>query len=59
MDEEWHGGCGDSSLQQCGSIPELLETQVDRADGKGWVMLAFDTTPNYTGILMRLSEFIH
>ncbi len=27
---------------------DMLELQVDRGDGKGWVMLAFDTTPNYT-----------
>ena len=27
---------------------DMLEIQVDRADGKGWVLLAFDTTPDYT-----------
>lgn len=27
---------------------DMLEIQVDRSDAKGWVMLAFDTTPNYT-----------
>lgn len=27
---------------------DMCELQVDRADGKGFVMLAFDTTPNYT-----------
>jgi hypothetical protein len=27
---------------------DMIELQVDRGDGKGWVMLAFDTTPNYT-----------
>lgn len=27
---------------------DLLEIQVDRGDGKGWVFLAMDTTPNYT-----------
>ncbi len=26
---------------------DLLELQVDRADGKGYVLLAMDTTPNY------------
>ena len=25
------------------------EIQVDRADGKGWQVLTFDTTPDYTG----------
>jgi hypothetical protein len=49
MGEEWHGGCGDSSLLQCGGFHlDLLEIQVDRGDGKGWVFLTFDTTPNYT-----------
>ncbi len=27
---------------------DMLEIQVDRADGKGFVTLAFDTTPDYT-----------
>jgi len=27
---------------------DLLQIQVDRGDGKGWVDLAHDTTPNYT-----------
>jgi hypothetical protein len=27
---------------------DMCELQVDRADGKGFVLLAFDTTPNYT-----------
>ncbi len=27
---------------------DICEIQVDRGDGKGWVMLTFDTTPNYT-----------
>jgi hypothetical protein len=27
---------------------DMLEIQVDRADGKGWIFLTFDTTPNYT-----------
>lgn len=27
---------------------DMCEIQVDRGDGKGWVILAFDTTPNYT-----------
>ena len=27
---------------------DLLQIQVDRADGKGWVDLVHDTTPNYT-----------
>jgi hypothetical protein len=27
---------------------DLLEIQVDRGDGKGWVFLTYDTTPNYT-----------
>ena len=27
---------------------DMCELQVDRADGKGYVPLAFDTTPNYT-----------
>ena len=26
----------------------MCELQVDRADGKGFVALCFDTTPNYT-----------
>jgi hypothetical protein len=26
---------------------DMLELQVDRGDGKGYVLLAFDTTPNY------------
>ena len=26
----------------------MCELQVDRADGKGFVILAFDTTPGYT-----------
>ena len=26
----------------------MLEIQVDRGDGKGWVILDFDTTPDYT-----------
>jgi hypothetical protein len=29
----------------------LLEIQVDRGDGKGWVFLTYDTTPNYTDTL--------
>jgi hypothetical protein len=27
---------------------DMLELQVDRGDGKGWVFLTYDTTPNYT-----------
>ena len=27
---------------------DMIELQVDRGDGKGYVMLAYDTTPNYT-----------
>src|SRR6266446_6986031 len=27
---------------------DILEIQVDRGDGKGWVFLTYDTTPNYT-----------
>ena len=27
---------------------DMLEIQVDRADGKGWGFLTYDTTPNYT-----------
>jgi hypothetical protein len=27
---------------------DMIEFQVDRGDGKGWVPLAFDTTPGYT-----------
>ena len=27
---------------------DMLEIQVDRGDGKGWVFLTYDTTPNYT-----------
>ncbi|HEV7403831.1 MAG TPA: hypothetical protein VGO11_12920 [Chthoniobacteraceae bacterium] len=27
---------------------DMIELQVDRNDGKGWVLLAMDTTPNYT-----------
>ena len=27
---------------------DMLEIQVDRADGKGWIFLTMDTTPNYT-----------
>ena len=27
---------------------DMCEIQVDRGDGKGWSLLAFDTTPNYT-----------
>jgi hypothetical protein len=26
----------------------MIELQVDRADGKGYVLLAYDTTPGYT-----------
>ncbi len=26
---------------------DMCEIQVDRADGKGWVLLAYDTTPDY------------
>jgi hypothetical protein len=26
----------------------MLEIQGNRGDGKGWVFLTFDTTPNYT-----------
>ena len=26
----------------------MHEIQVNRGDGKGWVFLTFDTTPNYT-----------
>jgi len=31
-----------------GAFLDMCELQVDRADGKGFVMLCFDTTPNYT-----------
>jgi hypothetical protein len=31
-----------------GDHVDLLQIQVDRADGKGWVDLVHDTTPNYT-----------
>ena len=40
-----------------GGLPELLwkkgpydgiRIQVDRGDGKGWVFLTYDSTPNYT-----------
>ena len=34
--------------QGFGAFLDMLEIQVDRGDGKGWVMLAFDTTPDYT-----------
>ena len=27
---------------------DMLEIQVDRGDGKGWIFLTYDTTPNYT-----------
>ena len=27
---------------------DMIELQVDRGDGKGYVLLAYDTTPNYT-----------
>ena len=27
---------------------DMLEIQVDRSDGRGWVFLTMDTTPNYT-----------
>jgi hypothetical protein len=27
---------------------DMIELQVDRGDGQGWVMLAYDTTPGYT-----------
>ena len=48
MGEEWHGGYDDSSLLRCGGFLDLLEIQVDRGDGKGFVFLTYDTTPNYT-----------
>jgi hypothetical protein len=31
-----------------GAYLDMCELQVDRGDGKGFVLLAFDTTPNYT-----------
>jgi hypothetical protein len=37
----WGWGGNGAFLDQC-------EIQVDRADGKGFIPLAFDTTPNYT-----------
>ena len=30
-----------------GAFLDLCELQVDRADGKGWALLAYDTTPGY------------
>ncbi len=27
---------------------DMIEIQVDRGDGKGWVLLTYDTTPGYT-----------
>jgi hypothetical protein len=50
---------GDSAAAVCVEIastratslsdfPDMLEIQVDRGDGKGWVFLTYDTTPNYT-----------
>lgn len=34
--------------QGYGKFLDQCEIQVDRADGKGWTILTFDTTPNYT-----------
>jgi hypothetical protein len=34
--------------QGYGAFLDQIELQVDRADGKGWVLLAIDTTPGYT-----------
>src|SRR5208283_5325422 len=31
-----------------GAFRDICEIQVDRGDGKGFVLLAFDTTPGYT-----------
>ena len=31
-----------------GAYLDICEIEVDRADGKGFVLLTFDTTPNYT-----------
>jgi hypothetical protein len=31
-----------------GAFLDICEIEVDRSDGKGFVMLTFDTTPNYT-----------
>lgn len=36
------------SWQGYGRFLDQCEIQVDRADGKGWTILTFDTTPNYT-----------
>ena len=36
----WGWGGNSASL-------DMLELQVDRGDGKGFVLLAYDTTPNY------------
>ena len=41
LDWDW-GGSGNSAFL------DMLELQVDRADGKGWVPLVFDSTPGYT-----------
>ena len=38
---KWGWGGNSAYLDMC-------ELQVDRADGKGFVLLAYDTTPNYT-----------
>lgn len=32
----------------CAAFLDMIELQVDRGDGKGWVFLATDTTPGYT-----------
>ena len=37
-------GCGRQGLMK---FLDQCEIQVDRADGKGWVVLTFDTTPDY------------
>ena len=34
--------------QSLSAFLDMLEIQVDRGDGKGWVFLTYDTTPNYT-----------
>ena len=34
--------------QRNSAFLDICELQVDRADGKGFILLAYDTTPGYT-----------
>lgn len=34
----------------------MLEIQVDRNDGKGWVFPTYDTPPNYTEAICRVGD---